>query len=101
MRTLMGEPPAERGAGNPPAGRGAPAPQGARGGRVSLAVKGPFCRVVGAVDPAINLEVWLSPVDGEKKRSGKFNGVGNGGLSGSINYRSMAEAPDRKANSFS
>ena len=90
MRALMGEPPAGRGAGEPPVGRGVPQP--ARSGRGPTVVKGPFCRVVGVVDPAINFEVWLPPVDREKKWNGKFNGVGNGGLAGSINYRSMAQA---------
>lgn len=51
-----------------------------------------FCRVVGVVEPAINFEVWLPPATGEKKWNGKFNGVGNGGLAGFINYNSMAQA---------
>ena len=46
------------------------------------------CQVVGVVTPAINFEVWM-PVTGW---NGKFNGVGNGGLAGFINYDTMATA---------
>ncbi len=71
-------------------------PQGrGGGGRPPLSVKGPFCRVVGVVEPAIQFEVWLPPAEGNKKWNGKFNGVGNGGLAGSINYRAMSQALER------
>jgi tannase/feruloyl esterase len=46
----------------------------------------PFCRVSGVIKPSqdsnINFEVWL-PLSGW---NGKFQGVGNGGFAGSINY---------------
>ncbi len=51
----------------------------------------PICRVVGKVAPAINFEVWL-PSTGW---NGKFNGVGNGGLAGSIGYSAMRTALSR------
>ena len=51
-----------------------------------------FCRVTGVVEPAINFEVWLPPTTGEKRWNGKFNGVGNGGLAGSISYGAMIQA---------
>jgi hypothetical protein len=45
-----------------------------------------FCRVAGVIKPSqdsnINFEVWL-PLSGW---NGKFQGVGNGGFAGSINY---------------
>jgi len=47
----------------------------------------PFCRVAGLVAPAINFEVWMPPAD---TWNGKLNGVGNGALSGGINYGAMA-----------
>jgi feruloyl esterase len=50
-----------------------------------------ICRVVGAIDTNINFEVWM-PVAGW---NGKFNGVGNGGLAGFINYGSMRTAVTR------
>ena len=52
----------------------------------------PFCRVIGVVNPAINFEVWLPPASGEKQWNGKFNGVGNGGLAGFINYGAMTQS---------
>ncbi len=51
-----------------------------------------FCRVIGVVEPAINFEVWLPTTTGAKPWNGKFNGVGNGGLAGFINYSAMAQA---------
>jgi feruloyl esterase len=51
-----------------------------------------FCRVIGVVSPSINFEVWLPPATGEKKWNGKFNGVGNGGLAGSISHSAMVQA---------
>jgi feruloyl esterase len=47
-----------------------------------------FCRVAAVVAPAINFEVWL-PASGW---NGKFQGVGNAGLAGTINYPAMATA---------
>lgn len=47
-----------------------------------------FCRVVGVIAPAINFEVWL-PLSGWNNR---FQGVGNGGLAGSISYGALATA---------
>ena len=53
-----------------------------------------FCRVAGTVAPAINFEVWM-PLTGADW-NGKFNGVGNGGLAGSISYSAMGTALNRK-----
>ncbi|HEV2306088.1 MAG TPA: tannase/feruloyl esterase family alpha/beta hydrolase [Candidatus Acidoferrales bacterium] len=51
-----------------------------------------FCRVVGVIKPTadsdIKFEVWM-PSQGW---NGKFEGVGNGGFAGSINYRHLAAA---------
>ncbi len=51
-----------------------------------------FCRVAGAIKPTpdsdIRFEVWL-PTSGWKE---KFQGVGNGGFAGSINYGGLATA---------
>jgi feruloyl esterase len=47
----------------------------------------PFCRVVGIIEKEINFEVWLP-----RDWNGKFQGVGNGGLTGAINYPAMGEA---------
>lgn len=47
-----------------------------------------FCRVAATTKPAIHFEVWL-PLH---RWNGKFQGVGNGGTAGSINYRAMALA---------
>ena len=46
-----------------------------------------FCRTVGLTAPAVNFEVWL-PADW----NGKFQGVGNGGMAGTISYDAMARA---------
>src|SRR5262249_41033366 len=54
-----------------------------------VAVKPKFCRVQGVIAPAIRFEVWL-PAAGAW--NGKFLGVGNGGMAGSINYASLAAA---------
>jgi feruloyl esterase len=51
-----------------------------------------MCRVTGVVTPAINFEVWLPPISGDKPWNGKFNGVGNGGLAGSLSYDAMVVA---------
>lgn len=51
-----------------------------------------FCRVTGVIKPSsdsnIQFEVWM-PLSGW---TGKFEGVGNGGFAGSINYEQMAMA---------
>jgi len=47
-----------------------------------------FCRVVGITTPAVNFEVWLPLSDW----NGKYQGVGNGGMAGTISYRAMAYA---------
>lgn len=47
-----------------------------------------FCRVAGAVDPAINIELWL-PTDEYNHR---FQAVGGEGYAGFINFRAMAGA---------
>jgi len=51
-----------------------------------------FCRVQGVIQPSndshIEFEVWL-PASGW---NGKFEGVGNGGFAGSINYAALAQA---------
>lgn len=56
-------------------------------GNVRIGVGVPFCRVVAVIDKEINVEVWL-PTDW----NGRFEGVGNAGLTGSLNYPAMAVA---------
>lgn len=46
-----------------------------------------FCRVTATVEKEIRIEVWLPDIWNQR-----FEGVGNGGLSGDINYVSMAQA---------
>ena len=53
-------------------------------GTIPLAI----CRVAGTVAPQIKFEVWL-PAGGW---NGKFQGVGNGGLAGTIGYGAMRTA---------
>jgi feruloyl esterase len=52
-----------------------------------------FCRVAGVARPTsdseIRFEVWIPPAE---SWNGKFQGVGNGGYSGSIAYPAMATA---------
>jgi feruloyl esterase len=54
-----------------------------------------FCRVAGSIRPTsdsdIEFEVWLPLANW----NGKFNGVGNGGLAGTISYSAMAPALER------
>ena len=54
-----------------------------------------FCRVAGSIRPTadsdIEFELWM-PLAGW---NGKFNGVGNGGLAGTISYSSMAPSLQR------
>ena len=47
-----------------------------------------FCRVAGIIAPAINFEVWLP----ETGWNGKFQGIGNGGMAGSIYFDRMVTA---------
>ena len=52
-------------------------------------LKKPICRIVAQIGPiAINVEIWL-PTDGW---NGKFQGVGNGGLAGTIDYPAIRQA---------
>ena len=53
----------------------------------SQGVQQPFCRVVAVIGKEIHVELWL-PV----KWNGKFEGVGNGGFTGAINYPAMGSA---------
>jgi feruloyl esterase len=54
-----------------------------------FAVKSGFCRVSGTIAPAIKFQVWLPlPADW----NGKLQGVGNGGVAGSIAEASLAAA---------
>lgn len=50
-----------------------------------------FCRVQGITRPAIRFEVWLPLMDW----NGKFQGVGNGAMAGTIPYTAMAGAVRR------
>jgi hypothetical protein len=51
-----------------------------------------FCRVTGVITPSadseIKFEIWMP----SQNWNGKFNGVGNGGFAGSINYGGLAAA---------
>jgi feruloyl esterase len=51
----------------------------------------PICRVAGVIAPHINFEVWMPTASW----NGKFQGVGNGGLAGSITYSDMRTAISR------
>jgi len=53
-------------------------------------VRKPFCRVVAVIEKEIHVELWL-PTDW----NGKFEGVGNGGFTGAINYPAMGGALDQ------
>lgn len=76
------------------AGELVPPTSGGQGAVTPAAAKNlpAFCRVVGVVEPTINFEVWLPTTTGDKQWNGKFNGVGNGGLAGFINYSAMSQA---------
>lgn len=47
-----------------------------------------YCKVHGIVNPKINFEVWMPTTTW----NGKFEGVGNGGLAGSISFSDMRTA---------
>ena len=51
----------------------------------------PICRVRGVIAPANLFEVWMPTADW----NGKFQGVGNGGLAGSISFGDMRAALSR------
>jgi len=51
----------------------------------NAATEAAFCRVAGVIEQEIRFEVWLPP-----EWNGRFLGVGNAGLTGGINYPSMA-----------
>ena len=55
----------------------------------------PMCRVAGTVSPSINFEVWMPLTNGDHPWNGRFNGVGNSGLAGSIAYASMLVALEK------
>ena len=71
---------------------GAFTPPGGRGAPPAAASVPAFCRVAATLKPSsdsdIKVEVWL-PSSGW---NGKFQGVGNGGWTGSINYGAMSQA---------
>lgn len=54
-------------------------------------VKESFCRVALVIEKEINVEVWMP-----HNWNGMFQGVGNGGLTGGINYPMMAIALERR-----
>lgn len=57
-------------------------------GQTQVSALPAFCRVVAVTSPAVNFEVWL-PLSAW---NGKYQGVGNGGMAGSIGYAAMATA---------
>ncbi len=63
-------------------------PSGARQALTGLPA---FCRVSAVISPAIQFEVWLPLSDW----NGKFEGTGNGGYSGAIVYRELADGVRR------
>ncbi len=50
-------------------------------------IEADFCRLAGTIEDEIDFEVWM-PADW----NGRFQGVGNGGLTGALHYPAMAEA---------
>ena len=50
-----------------------------------------FCRFAATTQPQVSFEVWL-PVE---NWNGKYQGVGNGGMAGTISYAAMAGALNR------
>ena len=79
--------------GPPPAGGQNNPPNGGGGGRGGLTA--PICRVAGSIKPTpvsdIRFEVWM-PVSGW---NGKYEGVGNGGVAGSISYGPVMQAVNK------
>lgn len=57
-----------------------------------FSVQKPFCRVTGVIPPAIKFEVWMPEA---RMWNGKFQGVGNGGVAGSVAQGSLAVAVNR------
>src|SRR5579863_1664308 len=55
-----------------------------------------FCRVAGVIKPVddsnIQFEVWMPASGPDSKWNSKFQGVGNGGFAGSINYTGLADS---------
>jgi feruloyl esterase len=78
----------------PPAGggRGGRRPGGDRPAGEEARTLPAFCRVAGVVAPQIRFEVWLPPPAGAGAWNGKLNGVGNGGLAGTISYGAMVQS---------
>jgi tannase/feruloyl esterase len=80
-----------------PVAAGAFSPPGAGAAQQNTAFKQlpAFCRVAARLQPSsdsdIKIELWLPA----SNWNGKFQGVGNGGWAGSINYAAMAEALNR------
>jgi feruloyl esterase len=74
------------------AGAFVPADGGGRRGLEAFRGLPAFCRVAGVIRPSadsnIRFEVWM-PLQGW---NGRFQGVGNGGLAGTISYPAMAAA---------
>ena len=54
-----------------------------------VVVDSTFCRVTGTIAPSINFEVWMPLATREHPWNGKFIGVGNSGLAGTISYSQM------------
>jgi feruloyl esterase len=50
-----------------------------------------FCRVAGVITPAIHFEVWMPLTSGQNTWNGRFVGIGNGGLAGTIRYPDLNE----------
>jgi feruloyl esterase len=73
-------------------------PGPAPGTTVTVQLPFDICQVLGSVGPEvenvggpINFALWM-PLEGEGNWNGRFDGVGNGGLAGSINYGDMFTA---------
>jgi feruloyl esterase len=85
-------PQAAQGTQGPQAPQGAQNPQAVQGAQ-SFSTLPAFCRVEGTARPTtdseIRFEVWIPSAE---TWNGKFEGVGNGGYSGSISYPAMAQA---------
>ncbi len=53
-------------------------------------VRVPFCRVTAVIEKEIHIEIWLP-----RQWNGRFQGVGNAGYSGAINYPALGAAVTR------